>query len=102
MCPLGEFCKYVLGVHSKASNIACVGELGRFPIYVDFCNNMLKYYFMSEKRRLLSWCQTLLVSKKLHQSGDKSWFSGVNTILKEINVDETNCNQTTFLLKKYV
>ena len=33
-----KFCKYVLGVHSKASNIACVGELGRFPIYVDFCN----------------------------------------------------------------
>ena len=27
-----KFCKYVLGVHSKDSNLACVGEVGRFPI----------------------------------------------------------------------
>ena len=40
-----KFCKYILGVHSKASNLACVGEVGRFPIYIDFCNNILKYYF---------------------------------------------------------
>ena len=35
------------------------------------------------------------------QTGDKSWFSGVNkyTILKEINVDETNCNQAKLLLE---
>ena len=38
-------------------------------------------------------------SGKLHQSGDKSWFLGVNTILKQINVDETNCNKGKFSLK---
>ena len=77
-------------------NIACVGELGRFPIYVAFSNNILNYvyyFYVCQKSEDSLVGQTLLVSKKLHQSGDKSWFSGVNTILKEINVDETNCNQ---------
>ena len=72
----------------------------RFPIYVDFCNNILKYYFYACQKSEDSLVgQTLLVSKKLHQSGDKSWFLGVNTILKEINVDETNCNKGKFSLK---
>ena len=86
-------------MHTKASNIACVGELGRFPIYVDFGNNILKYYFyVCQKKDDSVLGQTLLVIKKLHQSGDKSWFSDVNTILKELNVDETNCNQAKLLL----
>ena len=41
-----KFCKYVLGVHFKASHLACVGEVGRFPIYIDFCNDILKYHFL--------------------------------------------------------
>ena len=28
-----EYCKYVLSVHSNLSNLACVGELGRFPVH---------------------------------------------------------------------
>ena len=59
-----KFCKYILGVHSKASNLACVGEVGRFPIYIDFCNNILKYYFYaSEKTDDFLIGQTLKASK---------------------------------------
>ena len=89
-----KFCKYILGVHSKASNLACVGEVGRFPIYIDFCNNILKYYFYaSEKSDDSLIGQTLKASKNLYQTGVKSWYTGVNTILKELNLNETNCNQ---------
>ena len=59
-----KFCKYILGVHSKASNLACVGEVGRFPIYIDFCNNILNYYFYaSEKTDDSLIGQTLKASK---------------------------------------
>ena len=37
-------CKYILGAHAKASNLATVGELGRFPFYNDICENITKYY----------------------------------------------------------
>ena len=39
-----KFCKRVLGVHRKASNDACRGELGRYPLMVDVCTNVLKFY----------------------------------------------------------
>ena len=37
-----KYYEYVLGIHSKASNLATVGELGRFPIY-----NFVKAYLNS-------------------------------------------------------
>ena len=45
-----KYCKYVLGVHSKSSNLACVGELSRFPIYIDICNDILKYYLHESQK----------------------------------------------------
>ena len=94
-----KFCKYVLGVHSKASNLACVGEVGRFPIYIDFCNDILKYYFYASQKTNDSLIgQYLWVSKNLYQTGVKSWYTGVNTILKELNLNETNCDQAKFSL----
>ena len=38
------YCKYILGVHAKASNLATIGELGRFPLYNDICEIMKSYY----------------------------------------------------------
>jgi hypothetical protein len=38
-----EFNKYVLGVGNKASNWEVVGELGRYPIYIDIIFSMIKY-----------------------------------------------------------
>ena len=94
-----KFCKYVLGVHSKASNIACVGELGRFPIYIDICNDILKYYcYASHKPNDSLIGQALLTSKALYQSGVKSWFGGVDTILKELDLNETNCSHAKWSL----
>ena len=68
----------ILGVHSKASN----GELGRFPIFCDFCNDILKYHFYTSQKTDDSLIgQTLQASKNLNQTGVKSWYTGVNSIL---------------------
>ena len=64
-----KFCKYVLlGVHSKASNFACVGEVGRCPIYIDFCNDILKYYFLCFSQKIDDSLigQTLKASKNFY------------------------------------
>ena len=38
-----KYCKYFLGVHSKASNLATIGKLGRFPIYNYICESISKH-----------------------------------------------------------
>ena len=87
-----KYCKYVLGVHSKSSNLACVGEL--------VCNDILKYYFYASQKTDDSLIgQTLQTGKHLHEKGAKSWYTGVNTILTKLNLNETNCNQAKFSLK---
>ena len=63
-----KYCKYVLGIHSKASNLATVGELGRFPIYNFICESISKFYLHikgKEPDSLLQ--QTLQTSKQLQK-----------------------------------
>ena len=69
-----KFCKYVLCVHSKASNLACVCEVGRFPIYIDFRNDILKYYFYASQEVDDLIGQILKSSKNSYQFGVKSWY----------------------------
>ena len=92
--------KCVLGVHSKSSNLACVGELSGFLIYMDVCKDILKYYFYASQKTDDSLIgETLQTSKHLHEKGAKSWYTGVITILTELNLNETNYNQAKFSLK---
>jgi hypothetical protein len=39
-----KFCKYILGVHKKATNLAVLSELGRHPLYFNIVKSMLNYY----------------------------------------------------------
>ena len=38
-----KFCKYILGVSSKATTLAVRGETGRYPILIKILANMFKY-----------------------------------------------------------
>ena len=39
-----KFCKYLLGVHRKASNTAVRAELGRYPLLITFLGHAIKYW----------------------------------------------------------
>ena len=94
-----KYCKYILWVHAKASNLATIGELGRFPLYNDICENILKYYsrlLQMNSDTLLG--QTLQTSIELHNEGFKTWYSGVKLILSEVNLEDYNLDQVK---KKY-
>ena len=39
-----NLCKSILGVGSKASNLAVFGELGRYPLYIDIVISMIQYW----------------------------------------------------------
>ena len=44
-----KFCKYILGVHKKATNLAVLSELSRHPLYFNIVKSMLNYYLRLEK-----------------------------------------------------
>ena len=94
-----KFCKHTLGVHLKASNMAILDELGRFPMYNDICENIIKFYLHVKQNSSDSLLgQTLEVSKQLNND-DKSWFTGVTTILNETELDEENMTLVKYNLR---
>ena len=54
-----KVCKMALGVHSKASNLAVKGELGRFPRHIIY-KRIFKYFM-----RLISFSNNTILSSAL-------------------------------------
>jgi hypothetical protein len=74
------FCKYVLEVNKRTTNIGVMGELGRYPLMLEVLLNMLSYYV-----RLLNSDEILLkeaffVSEQLVNENKGSWTSCVKAI----------------------
>ena len=39
-----KFCKHILGVHAKITNLAAIAELGRYPIIIQISTLVIKYW----------------------------------------------------------
>ena len=71
--------------------MATIGELRRFPIYNHICESISKFYLHVKGKELDSLLnQTLQTSIQLHKDGFKSWYSGMEVILNEFNLNEEN------------
>ena len=96
-----NFLKYVLGVHKKATNSAVMGELGRYPIYIEVLCNSVKYF----KRINSDHVSTLLKnafkeSNNLHSISKNSWTSSTSFLLEYLNLP-ISCLQS-YKLEKIV
>ena len=72
-----HFCKRFLEVSNKASNAACRGELGRFPLIcrIDIDEKILNYIlYLLQKDEDSIALQALLVSINLHSNSNYSRF----------------------------
>ena len=38
-----NFCKFILQVNNKTTNVALYGELGRYPLYINILKQACKY-----------------------------------------------------------
>jgi exonuclease III len=79
-----KFCKMNLQVGRKSTNIACKGELGRFPMIVDINTQVLKYW---QRLDNLPSDRTLLLDayeycKSASAQGKSSWLDYPNTIVE--------------------
>lgn len=81
-----KFCKTLLGLNKKASNVATLGELGRFPLK-SFCYvQQLKFlYRLSHIEKSTFVYKAYLDSEKLSNSGNFSWALSVTYLCKLLN-----------------
>ena len=76
-----HFCKYLLGISNKATNLAALSELGRCPLYTSIIPQVLKYYVRLKNMQedtLLK--QALYEMEKQKSSNKTSWLSIVEHI----------------------
>lgn len=82
-----NLCKSILGVGSKASNLAVVGELGRYPLYIDIVISMIKYWIrLHEDKTNCILKAALDENNKMHNNGQHCWVSCIYYILKELDM----------------
>lgn len=90
-----KFCKFLLGVSKKATNLATLSELGRFPLHFDIIKSMIRYWYRLENLGssfpLLQYAY--LESKSLHESKIPSWYGCITVLGKAI----TGMNQLSTL-----
>ena len=91
-----RFCKYVLGVNSKACNFAVISELGQFPMLISIltsCINFWLHTIQSNKDSLISKAY----QEQMNDSGVKCmWLQSVKNILFDLGFSHVWANQSTF------
>ena len=99
-----SFCKYVLGIRKKASNL----ELRRLPVDNFIKSQTLLYFarlYTTKLNPLL--IESFLLCQNLDSQGIYTWFSYAKIIIDETGLDILQLQNTTSsnqvkLLKKYV
>ena len=92
-----RFCKYYLGVNSKASNSACRAELGRLPMKI-FNDKLILHYWNHLLDLPVSTIakQAFLVSKSLYEKRKTCYHSNLHNTLKFYNINVKNDLTTQF------
>ena len=78
-----------------------MGELGRYPLYIDIFINMINYYIrLLKSDGLLS--EALVTSKLLLNNEKSSWLGCIDALLKYLNVDINYLLNSKLNVKKYL
>ena len=85
--------RMALGVHSKASNHAVKGELGRFPLHLIIYTRIFKYFLRLltlQNNQILN--SALEINIHLNNVGKHSWFTTVRHLLHFTKLDDYTPN----------
>ena len=78
-----KFCKFSLGVGKRSSNLAVIGELGRYPLFfIEIIISMFSYLTRLSNSKDILLSEALSVSKLLYDQNKKSWYSTILSLLK--------------------
>ena len=79
--------KMLLGVHSKASNIASYAELGSYPLAVDIAVQIIKYWIHMMKADRNSLLHDCYMYQMQQVNSEKCWMLAVKHILCELGFE---------------
>ena len=79
-----KMCKYLLGVHRKATNLAARGELGRLPLLITILNHSYRYYQRIESLSITSLVKLSCLDNDL-RSLTSSWYSSISKLVTSFN-----------------
>lgn len=85
-----RFMKYILGVNRKASNIAVMSELERYPIYFSVILSMLKYFHRLNNLSEGLLYDAFVCNKELNSCQTNTWYSSILLILNKMNISNVN------------
>ena len=72
-----KFCKFSLGIGKRISNLAVIGELGRYPLFIEIIISMFSYLTRISNSKDILLSEALSVSKLLSDQNKKSWYSTI-------------------------
>jgi hypothetical protein len=73
-----------LGVGKRSSNLAVIGELGRYPSFIEIIISMFSYLTCISNSKDILLSEALSVSKLLYDQNKKSWYSTILSISYEL------------------
>ena len=86
-----KFMKFILGVNRNCSNIATLGEVGEFPLYLNGLSALLSFW-----HRIANLPLKTLVNQALNaqtkDDPDSEWLATVKFLLSELNLNEHYAN----------
>ena len=82
-----KFCKFSLGLGKRATNIAALGEMGRYPLILEVLLSILRYYKYLLKSEDILLAEALTVSKSLYISNKNSWYCCIENLMKYLEID---------------
>ena len=88
-----QFCKFILRVSSRSSNLAAMGELGRYPLYVYILPRVIKYYSriteIQDNSLLKDAFSEMIKADETNSRKSVTWFKIMKHIINSIKVN--NC-----------
>ncbi len=103
-----KFCKNILGVHSKSTNLAVIAELGRYPMIIQISTLVIKYWLrinssMYENQLVCKAARVYIQSRCPIAKFNDFLLEMCNfSCLKHITIwKESNINNVVKSIKKY-
>ena len=100
-----KFCKYILQVSKRATNIAVMGELGRYPLYLEVLLNMVKYWFRLSEQTDSLIKEAFEESKNMFNKNKDCWYGSIKSIFEYLEINPQSILNlktcpNTYLMKK--
>ena len=93
---------YLLKCSKRATNIAVLGELGRYPLLIEVFFTVIKYLKRLKFTEDVLLKEAFNVSKTVNSNNKNSWFYNVNRLLEYFEIDINLFEKSKFDLKQYI